>query len=146
MPIINFDVVYSVEEANSTGRKLLSNVLWLADNLISNNEFISESLRVTYIFQQFDESIHPIWDWHRIFLISAANGFPYTFNPKNTANRLFYAFRIFGAMLHSIIINAHFQLFMTRPSFQRRIHSIREFIEQNFTLAGDSLALECLYK
>lgn len=82
-----------------------------------------------------------IYDW-----CGTANGLPYTYNSNDTTNRIFYIFGIFGAMLYSIIISTHFQLFMTWPNFQRQFHSVRKIIEQDFILAGDSFALEYFYK
>lgn len=104
-------------------------------------------MAVLYVIQVFDD-IHPKWDWHRLMLLCWANmcGFPYTYRPRITASRIYYACCLYGAIVFIIVFAVQYQLFMTNLIYEQQVDSIDEIIKKDFALAGDSLALKQLYK
>ena len=100
-----------------------------------------------YVIQQFDD-IHPKWDWHRLTIHCFANmcGFPYTYRPKTVASRIYYGCCLYGVVIFLIVFDVHYQLFMTNLMYEKQVDSVEEIIAENYTLAGDSLALNHLIK
>lgn len=104
-------------------------------------------LGTLYVIQMFDD-IHPKWDWHRLTIHCFSNmcGFPYTYQPKIIASRIYYACCLYGTLIFLIDFGVHYQVFMTNGIYENQLNSVDELITNDFALVGDSLALNHLEK
>lgn len=98
--------------------------------------FLLTSQWLTYFGQQFEETQ---LDWHRIFAhgFAAVVGFPGPYFPKNSANRVLYAFFLLAYQLFVIIISSVALVFVTTPILQPQIESVREIVSKEFKLVGN---------
>lgn len=116
---------------------------WRVFLTMSLSAFVA--IAVTYVIQQFDD-IHPKWDWHRITMLCYVNmcGFPSNYSPNITASRINYGVALFGCLLFVIVFGVHCQLFMTNRIYEKQVNTVDELIANDYSLAGDSVALKHL--
>lgn len=90
-----------------------------------------------YYFQQFERGRK--WEWNKIVFegFRCLLSFPCRYNPKNLMARAGYVLVLYYAFIFSNILNLHLIYIFQNSIFDYQIQTIREIINDDFTLIGD---------
>lgn len=96
-----------------------------------------------YYLQRYERVKH---SWNDIFLFAFCGslGFPTTFNPDCTFNRLATIFIWFGGMILNIVYNVGLAWFIMSPIQEAQTMNVQQIIDKDFTLIGDQFTLQKL--
>lgn len=120
--------------------QIWKNIFHLCNNpiiyLIMTLEYLI-IITFAYYFQQFEPGRK--WDWNKIVIegFRCLLSFPCSYNPKNLMARAGYVLILFYAFIFSNILNIHSIYIFQNAIFDHQIQTIREIINEDFTLIGD---------
>lgn len=102
-------------------------------------------LCVAYWAQQFERTQ---WDWNKFLFAGIITffGFPSTYQPQHSVNRMGFIFVLFGCTLWVTIVTAELTSFGVIRIFNVKIETITDVMQGDFDLAGDPFAISKLRK
>lgn len=98
----------------------------------------------TYFTQMFER--HSNWDYNAILFNGTCLllGFSCPYNPENAANRIGYAFFLWGSIIFVTLITTTITVLFTLRIYRPQVETISEILDSHFDLIGSQFVLQQL--